>query len=106
QLAATIALRHHEKWDGSGYPDGLAGEDIPLAARIVALVDVFDALTSVRPYKPAWPLDDALGYIRRESGRHFDPRLVDAFLRCLPDILAFRERWADMPAAQALETAS
>ncbi len=97
RLAATIALRHHEKWDGSGYPDGLAGEAIPLAARIIALVDVFDALTSVRPYKPAWPVEDAVAHIRKESGRHFDPALVEAFLRCLPDILAFRARWADAP---------
>jgi putative two-component system response regulator len=97
RLAATIALRHHEKWDGSGYPDGLAGEAIPLAARIIALVDVFDALTSVRPYKPAWPVEDAVAHIRKESGRHFDPALVEAFLRCLPDILEFRARWADAP---------
>src|SRR5690606_18569865 len=95
QLAATIALRHHEKWDGSGYPGGLAGEDIPHAARIVALVDVFDALTSVRPYKPAWSVEDAMAHIRQESGRHFDPALVEAFERCLPDILVFRARWAD-----------
>ena len=97
RLAATFAMRHHEKWDGSGYPDGLAGEAIPLAARIIALVDVFDALTSVRPYKPAWPVEDAVAHIRKESGRHFDPALVEAFLRCLPDILAFRARWADAP---------
>ncbi|MFC4297464.1 MAG: two-component system response regulator [Castellaniella sp.] len=103
RLAATIALRHHEKWDGSGYPDGLAGEDIPHAARIIALVDVFDALTSVRPYKPAWPIDDAVALIRKESGRHFDPELVEAFLRCLPDILEFRDRWADEPETPEVE---
>jgi putative two-component system response regulator len=95
QMAATIALCHHEKWDGSGYPRGLAGEDIPHEARIVALVDVFDALTSVRPYKPAWPVEKALKYIRDQSGRHFDPALVEAFLRCVPDILEIRRRWAD-----------
>ncbi|WP_323016952.1 two-component system response regulator [Castellaniella sp.] len=95
RLAATIALRHHEKWDGSGYPDGLAGEAIPLAARIVALADVFDALTSVRPYKSAWSVDDAMHYIREQSGRHFDPALIEAFERCLPDILVFKARWAD-----------
>lgn len=95
KLAATIALRHHEKWDGTGYPDGLVGEDIPLAARIVTLVDVFDALTSVRPYKRAWPVDESMDFIREQSGRHFDPRLVVAFERCLPDILVFKERWAD-----------
>lgn len=103
RLAAMIALRHHEKWDGSGYPDGLAGEDIPHAARIIALVDVFDALTSVRPYKPAWAVEDAVAHIRKESGRHFDPELVEAFLRCLPDILEFRTRWADEPETQELD---
>jgi len=97
QLAATIALCHHEKWDGSGYPNGLAGEDIPLEARIVALVDVFDALTSERPYKKAWPIEEALDFIRQQSGGHFDPMLVDVFMHCLPEILSIRERWADKP---------
>ena len=97
QLAATIALCHHEKWDGSGYPNGLAGEDIPLEARIVSLVDVFDALTSVRPYKKAWPIEEALEFIRDQSGSHFDPMLVDVFMDCLPEILHIRERWADKP---------
>ncbi|WP_322996631.1 HD domain-containing phosphohydrolase [Castellaniella sp.] len=95
KLAATIALRHHEKWDGTGYPDGLAGETIPLAARIVTLVDVFDALTSVRPYKRAWSIYEAMDFIREQSGRHFDPKLVIAFERCLPDVLVFKDRWAD-----------
>ncbi|NLC08579.1 MAG: two-component system response regulator [Gammaproteobacteria bacterium] len=97
QLAATIALCHHEKWDGSGYPNGLAGEDIPLEARIVSLVDVFDALTSVRPYKKAWPIEEALEFIRDQSGSHFDPMLVDIFMDCLPEILHIRDRWADKP---------
>lgn len=97
QLAATIALCHHEKWDGSGYPNGLAGEDIPLEARIVSLVDVFDALTSVRPYKKAWPIEEALEFIRDQSGSHFDPMLVDVFMDCLPEILRIRDRWADKP---------
>ncbi|HEX8964275.1 MAG TPA: bacteriohemerythrin [Rhodocyclaceae bacterium] len=78
--AAEIALCHHEKFDGSGYPSGLKGHAIPLAARIVALVDVFDALTSVRPYKAAWPYEKAVETIRAGSGRHFDPAVVDAFL--------------------------
>jgi putative two-component system response regulator len=95
RTAATVALRHHEKWDGSGYPDGLAGAAIPIEARIVAVVDVFDALTSTRPYKSSWTVEDAVVYIERESGRHFDPVLVEAFKRCLPDILAIRRRWAD-----------
>lgn len=97
KLAATIALRHHEKWDGTGYPGGLAGEAIPLAARIVTLVDVFDALTSIRPYKPAWSVDDAMDFICQQSGLHFDPALVEAFKRCLPEVLVFRDRWADTP---------
>lgn len=97
QLAATIALCHHEKWDGSGYPNSLAGEDIPLEARIVSLVDVFDALTSVRPYKKAWPIEEALEFIRDQSGSHFDPMLVDVFMDCLPEILRIRDRWADKP---------
>ncbi len=77
--ALDIPYCHHERWDGGGYPRGLAGEDIPLAARIFAVVDVFDALVSDRPYRPAWPRERALAYIRSESGRHFDPRVVEAF---------------------------
>lgn len=95
RMAATIALRHHEKWDGSGYPDGLAGEEIPHVARIVAIADVFDALTSVRPYKPAWSVEDALALIRSESGKHFDPELVECFMTCVPEIIDIRERWSD-----------
>lgn len=79
QLAEEIALTHHEKWDGTGYA-GLAGESIPLAGRIVAIVDVFDALTHVRPYKKAWPVAEALEEIRNQRGRHFDPAVTDAFL--------------------------
>jgi two-component system response regulator RpfG len=79
QMGAVIALGHHEKFDGSGYPQGLAGEAIPLPARIVAVADVFDALTSNRPYKRAWSFQDALNYIRSESGQHFDPDCVRAF---------------------------
>ena len=77
--ALDIPYCHHERWDGGGYPRGLAGDDIPLAARIFAVVDVFDALTSDRPYRPAWPRERALSYIRAESGRHFDPAVVTAF---------------------------
>jgi putative two-component system response regulator len=83
-MAREIALSHHEKYDGSGYPNGLAGEGIPLAARIVAIVDVFDALMSARPYKPAWQLDDALDYLDEQRGAHFDPALVDLFLDLQP----------------------
>jgi len=81
QTGATIALRHHERFDGSGYPDGLAGEAIPLEARIVTVADVFDALISPRPYKEAWAINDALGYIVEESGKLFDPRCVEGLLR-------------------------
>jgi putative two-component system response regulator len=79
RLAAQIAATHHERWDGTGYPAGLNGEHIPLAGRIVAVADVFDALTHERPYKDAWPLDKAAAEIRCGSGSHFDPRVVDAF---------------------------
>jgi HD-GYP domain-containing protein (c-di-GMP phosphodiesterase class II)/HAMP domain-containing protein len=92
RVAIEIAEGHHEKWDGSGYPQGLAGEAIPLAARIVAVADVLDALTSRRPYKEAWPMDRALATIDADAGRHFDPAVVAALHRCLPDILAFYER--------------
>jgi hypothetical protein len=80
QLAETIARTHHERWDGAGYPDGLSGEDIPLAGRICAVSDVFDALVSERPYKRAWSVDEALDEIAAQRGRHFDPAVVDAFL--------------------------
>ena len=79
QLAEEIALTHHEWWNGNGYPRGLIGEAIPISGRIVALVDVFDALTHPRPYKEAWPVGLALDQIRALSGRQFDPRLVQAF---------------------------
>jgi putative two-component system response regulator len=82
QLAEEIALSHHERWDGSGY-EGMVGEAIPLAGRIVAVADVFDALTQKRPYKAAWPVADAIGEIERQRGLQFDPSLVDAFLRVI-----------------------
>jgi putative two-component system response regulator len=99
RLASTIALSHHERWDGAGYPHRLAGEAIPHAARIVAVTDVFDALTSARPYKAAWTVDDSMAFLQRERGAHFDPELVDAFVRCLPEVLRVREAWADRPGA-------
>jgi response regulator RpfG family c-di-GMP phosphodiesterase len=80
QMAETIARTHHERWDGTGYPARLAGEEIPLGGRICALCDVFDALVSKRPYKPAWPVDRALEEIRRGSGTQFDPNLTQLFL--------------------------
>lgn len=102
RLASQIALRHHERWDGRGYPDGLAGQDIPEAARIVALADVFDALTMKRPYKDAWPVERALGALRAEAGRHFEPRLVELFEASLPRMLAIRSQWQAREGATSL----
>ncbi|NMC21712.1 MAG: response regulator [Thermogutta sp.] len=90
--AAEIARHHHERWDGRGYPDGLKGEAIPLSARIVAVADVFDALTSKRVYKDAIPPEDAARFIEREAGRHFDPLAVEAFRRCWDEQLACYHR--------------
>jgi putative two-component system response regulator len=81
QRAEEIALTHHERWDGSGYPNGLAGDRIPIAGRIVSVVDVFDALTHDRPYKDAWPIGEAVEEILRQAGRQFDPAVVEAFQR-------------------------
>lgn len=94
-MAHIIAATHHEKWDGSGYPKGLSGTDIPLVGRIVAIADVFDALTSVRPYKPAWSVDDAVAHMLASSGSHFDPRLIDIFVTIMPEILSIKEKWAE-----------
>jgi len=85
QLAATIARTHHERWNGWGYPDGLSGDEIPLPGRIVAVADVFDALTHDRPYKKAWPIDDAVTEIVRQSGSQFDPSVVAAFVACMTE---------------------
>jgi len=93
QMAAEVALYHHERWDGSGYPDGLAGEAIPEAARIVAVADVFDALTMERPYKSAWPSEKAIAAIKAGAGSQFDPRLVEVFLSILPEIRAIKAHW-------------
>jgi putative two-component system response regulator len=94
-MAREIALTHHEKWDGSGYPNGLKGEAIPLVGRITALADVFDALTSERPYKKAWNINDAVELIQSESGKHFDPSLVAHFLELLPEIVVIRDQYAE-----------
>lgn len=95
RTARAIAQSHHERWDGSGYPDGLSGEQIPVAARIVAIADVFDALTSVRPYKRAWSVKDALSLIKDESGKHFDPTLAALFVGLTPCLLEIMTRWAE-----------
>jgi len=95
RMAREIAISHHEKWDGSGYPNGLSGEAIPLSGRIAALADVFDALTSERPYKKAWTIEAAVALIKDNSGKHFDPALVPIFLDSLPGILEIRDRFSE-----------
>lgn len=95
-MARDIAWTHHEKWDGSGYPRGLTAQQIPLAGRIVALADVFDALTSERPYKKAWDVESAQGYIKENRGRHFDPELAQLFLDNIGEILSIRQRYAEI----------
>lgn len=94
-MARVIALTHHEKWDGSGYPNGLKGEAIPLVGRITALADVFDALTSVRPYKKAWSIESAVSLIKEQSGKHFDPTLVEYFLASLDALVEIKEVHAE-----------
>jgi putative two-component system response regulator len=86
QLAEEIALSHHERWDGAGYPNGLSGSEIPLSGRIVAVADVFDSLTHVRPYKHAWTVRETLAEFRAEAGRQFDPELVEVLLRVAPEV--------------------
>jgi two-component system response regulator RpfG len=95
RMGALIALGHHEKYDGSGYPNGLVGDHIPLCARIVALADVYDALTSVRPYKHAWATAEALEYVASQAGKHFDPRLVDAFVGAKREVVQVQNEWRD-----------
>lgn len=94
-LASEIALTHHEKYNGKGYPHGLKGEEIPISGRIIAISDVFDALTTERPYKKAWTTEDALELINKESGEHFDPQLVSLFMDVMPEILALKEKYAE-----------
>lgn len=95
EMCRLVAQTHHEKWDGTGYPLGLIGDQIPLEGRIVALADVFDALTSVRPYKLAWDVEDALAYIDQNAGSHFDPELTHVLRQKLPEILAIKQMFAD-----------
>ncbi|HEY4262576.1 MAG TPA: HD domain-containing phosphohydrolase [Schlesneria sp.] len=94
-MASRIALTHHERWDGSGYPLGLAGEDIPIEGRITAVADVFDALTSVRPYKPSYPIDKCFSILSSESGSHFDPKVVEAFFSRRDDVVRTQLELAD-----------
>lgn len=95
RMAALIALSHHEKYDGTGYPAGKAGDAIPLVGRIVAVADVFDALTSSRSYKPAWPLEKAYQHLQEGRGKHFDPRCVDAFVAHGDEVLSILRDFAD-----------
>lgn len=95
RMAAEIAITHHEKWDGSGYPHGLQGEGIPITGRIVAIADVFDALTSERPYKKAWSIEDAVSYVKDNSAQHFDPDLVPIFEHVLPQLLEIKLKYSD-----------
>jgi len=105
KMAADVALHHHEKWDGSGYPEGISGEKISLSARIVAVADVFDALTSDRPYKKAWPVYVAFKAIEEDSGSHFDPTVVYAFLSARSDVEALISHWNEVDAKRASERA-
>jgi putative two-component system response regulator len=93
KMAAEIARFHHEKWDGSGYPMGLKGDEIPESARIVAIADVFDALSSKRPYKEPWSIDTIMQTMRQSSGSHFEPRLLDLFFEIMPEILELQAHW-------------
>jgi putative two-component system response regulator len=95
-MAGRIALTHHEKWDGSGYPLGLSGEQIPLEGRITAVADVFDALSSRRPYKPAFPLDECFRIMEKGRGGHFDPRVLDAFFAGKEEVIAIRVQFTDL----------
>ncbi|OBT16023.1 two-component system response regulator [Vibrio sp. UCD-FRSSP16_10] len=95
EIARIVALTHHEKWDGSGYPNGVSQEEIPLEGRICAIADVFDALTSVRPYKKAWTVEDALNLLIEEKNKHFDPALVDLFLQQEPQIREIMRLYAE-----------
>jgi len=97
QIGAVIALNHHERFDGNGYPNGLKGEDIPMIARVVSVADVYDALVSARPYKPAWSSEDAIAYIEQQSGSQFDPLCVDAFFERLDAIKKIQLDYADAP---------
>ncbi len=94
-MGAIIALGHHEKYDGTGYPNGLHGEDIPIVARIVAVADVFDALVSERPYKHAWTVDDSFAYLQTQKGKHFDPRCIEAFMSAAERVRQIQEEYSD-----------
>lgn len=100
KAAKIAAATHHEKWNGKGYPNNIKGEDIPIYGRIISIADVFDALTSVRPYKKAWPVEEAVDLIKRESGEQFDPAVVDAFFKAFDKIMEIKEKHADKPISE------
>jgi two-component system response regulator RpfG len=100
QIGAVIALNHHERFDGKGYPNGLKGDEIPLIARVVAVADVFDALVSARPYKHAWETDEAIAYIQQQAGTHLDPQCVDAFMQRIEVIKQIKADYADEPGTE------
>ncbi|HNF28582.1 MAG TPA: HD domain-containing phosphohydrolase, partial [Leptospiraceae bacterium] len=102
RTARMISLSHHEKWDGTGYPYGLKGEEICIEGRITAVADVFDALTSARPYKKPWPIEEAVEYLQSQSGKHFDPELVRIFLSELPSVIEISRRWKETADPQTL----
>jgi putative two-component system response regulator len=95
KTAAEIAYSHHEKWDGSGYPRGLKGGDIPIVGRICAIADVFDALTSKRVYKPEFPLEKAINIMKEGRGKHFDPELLDIFLNSIDDVMEIKNKYQE-----------
>jgi putative two-component system response regulator len=107
KMASSIAMTHHERWDGGGYPQGLAGEDIPFESRIVALSDVYDALCCARPYKPAYPENKVLAIIGDEAGRHFDPDVYTSFERLVSEFRLIRAQFSDetCPQPRKKETA-
>ncbi|MCB1644514.1 MAG: two-component system response regulator [Pseudomonadales bacterium] len=104
RMARTVAMTHHERWDGTGYPHGLSGTDIPTVGRIVAVADVFDALTSHRPYKEAWPVSKARAVMLEASGSHFDPQMVEAFFDNLDDMLIVRDQYSELSAERRQAT--
>ncbi|MES2604804.1 MAG: HD domain-containing phosphohydrolase, partial [Pseudomonadota bacterium] len=104
-LASEIALHHHEKWDGTGYPAGLAGANIPISCRIVSVSDTFDALLSQRPYKKPWPLEEATAYMFAQAGLQFDPEIIEVFKDALPDIINIRDTYQDHHSDHAQELA-
>jgi putative two-component system response regulator len=102
EMARVVALTHHERWDGSGYPRSLRGEAIPLVGRIVAIADAFDALTSTRPYKQAWPVEEAVALLRREAGRQFDPRLIPKFVDMMPQVRDIMGQYSEISGRRAM----